>query len=186
MDSTQLADDFRHFMNSLTQAGLKLDSHYFRIDVAGSDEAVFRERVYCYELYHQLRNTLGDHFHYKLDGEIDKVSHRLIAPVLGAKKPDFVVHVPGEMTGNLAIVEVKSLAGAQADNMGGLVKDLDTLRGFIKDARYYRAVMLVYGDGKHELPSNIATKVGEARTREDRILLVWHSGPGEPPEVILR
>ena len=97
----------------LNTSRTKFDPHYSRIDVAGSDAAVFGERVYSYELYHQLRNTFCDRFPYKLGGAIDKVSHRLIEPALGVKKPDFVVHVPGDMNGNLAIVEVKSLAGAR-------------------------------------------------------------------------
>ncbi len=175
-------EDFGYFLRCLAEAGPKMDAHYFQIEVAGSDNSTFRERVYCYELYHQLRNALEDEFPYKLDGEIDKAGHPSIS---GAKKPDFVVHEPGEMNRNLLVVEVKSLTGAQADNMRGLSKDLDTLQEFVRSAKYHRGVMLVYSDGADDLPHRIISKVEEAREQEDRILLVWHRGSGESPEVVL-
>ena len=50
--------DFDCFMKCLREAGKRMDAHYFQLPVAGSEEPVFRERVYCYELYHQLRNVL--------------------------------------------------------------------------------------------------------------------------------
>src|SRR3712207_940373 len=54
----------------------------------------------------------------------------------------------------------------------GVTQGLDILRGFLTKARYHRAFMLVYGDGRHDLPPGIVTKVEEART---------HAGPGFEP-----
>ena len=102
-----LKKDFNSFSRCLEKAGEKMeDSHYFQIQFAGSNELKFRERVYCYELYHQLRNILGDEFRYKLDGEVDKEGHPFY-PKLGPKKPDLIVHVPHDMDWNLAVIEVK-------------------------------------------------------------------------------
>jgi hypothetical protein len=102
-----MENEFKHFMRCLEEAGRRIDRHYFQLDVAGSEESIYRERVYCYELYHRLRYVLGDSFPYKLDGEVDKEGHPIIRPRLGPKKSDFIVHVPGKMNRNLIIIEVK-------------------------------------------------------------------------------
>lgn len=60
---------------------------------------VFRERVYCYELCHQLRQrwlaTPG--VPWRLSGEVDKRSHHFFREEpTTAPKPDFLVHHPGQ------------------------------------------------------------------------------------------
>ena len=77
LDMTE-KDYFDRFWNCLRKAGSKMDSHYFQLPVARRKERIYRERVYCYELYHQLRNALGDNFAYKLHGEVDKAGHPII------------------------------------------------------------------------------------------------------------
>jgi hypothetical protein len=51
--------DFQYFIRCFTRACKLIAPHYFNIAVAPSGDTVNRERVYCYELYNQLRNTLG-------------------------------------------------------------------------------------------------------------------------------
>lgn len=179
-----LRRDFNNFMKCIKKAGEKMeDSHYFQIQFAGSNELKFRERVYCYELYHQLLNILGDEFRYKLDGEVDKEGHPFY-PKLGPKKPDLIVHVPRDMDWNLAVIEVKPVTVGK--RIGDLKKDIETLKGFLEDGKYYRAIMLVYGNGQ-ALPDKIISKVksliGNYKKRK-QILLVWHRGPGEKPETV--
>jgi len=174
-----MKNDFKHFMKSLEEAGRRIDKHYFQLDVAGSEESVYRERVYCYELYHQLRCILGDDFSYKLDGEVDKAGHRIIQRTLGAKKPDFIVHVPGEMKRNLVVINVKPVTVKRAN---GLRKDLKILKGFLNDARYYRAIMLIYGNDEYDIPQEILDEVKSFS--EERILLIWHRGYGRRPVVL--
>jgi len=135
--------DSQHFLESLKKACERIDRHYFQLDVAGSEEPIYRERVYCYELYHQLRCILGDTFPYKLDGEVDKAGHPIIRSELGPKKPDFIVHVPGEMNRNLMVIEVKPVT--VKNKINELKEDLKTLKEFLHKARYYRAIMLIYG-----------------------------------------
>lgn len=60
-------------------------------------------------------------------------------------KPDFLIHIPGDMGGNFAVVEVKSVLADSA----GLAKDVRTLTAFRTRAEYERAILLVYGDGEH-------------------------------------
>ncbi len=176
-----MENDFKHFIKCLSEACRKIDRHYFQLDVAGSMDSVFRERVYCYELYHQLRCVLGDSFPYKLDGEVDKAGHPIIRKTLGRKKPDFIVHVPSGMQKNLVVIEVKPIT--VKDRPQKLKKDLETLRGFLNlEDGYYRAIMLIYGNGD----SNSFQKIhDEVESFDDkRISLVWHRDAGEKPELI--
>jgi hypothetical protein len=135
-------------------ASSQLGRNYFHLPVAGSgpEEAEYRERVYCYELYHRWRCHWVEGFPYSLCGEVDKKGHPLIG---GAFKPDFLVHVPGEMD-NLLIVEVKANDG----NWAGMVKDLKKLTKFRRDLRdqngnsanYRGAYFWVYGVTVAEWP----------------------------------
>jgi len=168
------------FMEGLRKAGKRMnDPHYFQLPVASKERGrkVFRERVYCYELYHQLRIILGDSFPHKLHGEVDKAGHEFIP---GAKKPDFIVHDPGNMENNLVVIEVKHIR----TGMSELKDDLETLRLFLSEG-YYRAILLVYGDDEQGLPNTIQSEVVKASKRcGDRILLVWHRGWRREPEVL--
>jgi hypothetical protein len=38
----------------LAEATAAIEARYFRLPIAGGDP-IYRERVYCYELYHQMR-----------------------------------------------------------------------------------------------------------------------------------
>jgi hypothetical protein len=88
MRLNMIEQDFKYFLECLIKATRKMDSHYFQLPVAQGDEPIYRERVYCYELYHQLRCILENNFPYKLHGEVDKGGHPVIR---GFKKPDFAL-----------------------------------------------------------------------------------------------
>jgi len=162
---------FEDFLKCLKKAGELIDGHYFSVNVAGAEESVYRERVYCYELYHHLRSILPDDFPYKLDGELDKMNHPLIHAKIGAKKPDFVVHVPGDMNKNLVVIEVKPIRTRN----DLLICDLKTLQLFLNKAKYYRAIMLIYGNDGFNSIDRIKR---ELRTfSNEKILLIWHQEP---------
>ena len=170
------------FMRGLEEASQKMqDEHYFQLEVAGSEEPIFRERVYCYELYHQLRLVTVDIFSYKLDGELDKHRHPKIEEMCGPKVPDFVVHKPGKMD-NLVVIEVKPVT--VRGHLKELKNDLEKLICFVSKVKYHRGIMLIYGDGDTDLPQEIRDEVENCN--EKRILLVWHSGPGEKTVVVNR
>jgi hypothetical protein len=118
---------------------------FIQLPVAGAEEPEYRERVYCYELYHQWRSHWPPSFRFSLSGEIDKNGHRLIRNKM---KPDFLVHIPGEMT-NLLIVEVKPKNAVSSKMAEDLVK-LTHFRRDLKDkyndpANYYEAYFWLYG-----------------------------------------
>lgn len=80
---------------------------------------------------------------YSLNGELDKSGHHLLRK-RGADyaKPDLLVHQPGDMLGNYAIIEVKTCgASSQA-----IRSDLTKLALFVTQVGYQRAIYLLYGD----------------------------------------
>ncbi len=169
--------DFQQFLKCLMKAIQNIDSHYFQLPVTDSDEPIYRERVYCYELFHQLRCVLGDDFSYKLHGEVDKSNHPIIRD---DKKPDFIVHNPGNMS-NLVVIEVKPVT--VKDKIAKLREDIDKLKMFITSkASYYRAIMLIYGSINGDLPQNIRQEI--ENVHNEKIIILWHDSPNKKPKII--
>ncbi len=141
-------------MEELTQilrdATAAIGAEYFLLPIHGAG-AVYRERVYCYELYHQMRLRWPADCVYRLNGEVDKIGHPYFQDG-AAPKPDLLVHQPGHRN-NYAIIEVKS-SPAAAD---GIRKDLHTLSVFKNACGYQRAIYLLYGAG----PDDILARVQE-------------------------
>jgi hypothetical protein len=141
-------------MEQLTQilpnATAAIAAEYFLLPIHGA-AAVYRERVYCYELYHQMRLRWPADCVYRLNGEVDKKGHPYFQDG-AAPKPDLLVHQPGHGN-NYAIFEIKSWPAA-AD---GIRKDLHTLSRFRNEFGYQRAIYLLYGAA----PDGILARVQE-------------------------
>lgn len=130
----------------LSQAAAAIQRQYFQLPVDGQEDPIYRERVYCYELYHQLRSIWPEDCGYSLGGEVDKAGHRLIrGNDLDNAKPDFLIHVPGDMGGNHAVIEVKPVRAA----INTIRADIETLRNFRDYAGYQRAIFYIYGSPTH-------------------------------------
>ncbi|VVB63499.1 Uncharacterised protein [uncultured archaeon] len=177
---------FNRFQVAFRRATQNIDEYYFKVSVANLSGHYFRERVYCYELYHQLRiNLSGFHnFPYALQGEMDKNSHPIIHNEISAVKPDFILHKPGTMDQNLLVIEVKPLNNTSYSQ---LKKDLDTLTGFI-DLGYYRAIHLIYGSlgrGERDIFKVIKaydrynSEFGGLNANRGKFLLYWHRASGQ-------
>ncbi|MDP2411476.1 MAG: methionyl-tRNA formyltransferase-like protein [Pseudolabrys sp.] len=126
----------------LARASAGIAPGFFRLSIHGG-APVYRERVYCYELYHQMRLLWPNDCAFTLNGEVDKTAHPTLTE-LGAAgfKPDLLVHRPGDMEGNHAVIEVKSVQAARQNHQ----KDLNTLALFKREVRYTRAIYLIYGE----------------------------------------
>jgi hypothetical protein len=76
----------------LEEATQRVPAMYFQIALDGGDP-IYRERVYCYELYHQLRCVWPPDTDFYLNCELDKAAHPILRK-LGADfaKPDLLVH----------------------------------------------------------------------------------------------
>lgn len=165
-------------MNELTaiieDATARIGPGYFLINIDGGDP-IYRERAYCYELYHQMRLRWPAHTDFCLNGEIDKAAHPILR-TLGADraKPDLLVHQPGYMKCNHAIVEVKS---PEADARG-IRKDLETLSLFKSKVSYQRAIYLIYGYEAAAVAKRVLRIAGEVQDLE-AIELWLHQNPDE-------
>ncbi len=170
----QLTDVFR-------AATAAIPPGYFRLQIDGGDP-VYRERVYCYELYHQMRSIWPSDTPFYLNGEIDKAAHPILAQ-LGAAgiKPDLLVHRPGYMEGNYAIIEVKTCRM----NKAGILKDLRTLNLFVGDVGYERAMLLVFGD---EVNPELADQISAIASEFGNLpaIELWFHGAVEHPAELIK
>lgn len=166
-------------MNELTQilqaATANIAANYYRVEIDGG-EPVYRERVYCYELYHQMRKRWPEHSPYQLNGELDKASHPILE-ALGAAhiKPDLLIHRQGDMAHNHAIIEVKRIAPGI-----DIKKDLKSLDTFIERVGYQRAIYLFFGSDADE---SLLTKLRRIVEKFDRLsqVEIWlHNEIGSP------
>jgi hypothetical protein len=165
---------------ALTEAASHVAEEYIRLPIAGGP-AIYRERLYCYELYHQLRCTLGDHFEYSIGGEIDKSGHpQMRGRGVTGTKPDLLVHGPGYMERNLLVIEVKP---ATCRRPKKITKDLQTLTGYRGPGEYKHAWYLIYGGSKLHVKRFRLICKGATREQADPpidlrgIQLFWHPGP---------
>lgn len=133
----------------------------------------YRERVYAYELYHCLR-SIWPEWQYSLGGEIDKRNHPLIrGQNLDNVKSDLLVHVPGDMDDNLAVVEIKA-AGPQPPTSERLAvtTDLKKFFGFHARARYEAGFLLVFGADIDRIQGHVVWSVARGVQLEG--LELWH------------
>lgn len=143
--------------------------------------AAYRERTYCYELYHQMKAHWPSDLtnaEYELGGEVDKAGHRWFAHhTLRKRKPDLLVHDPGDMKKNLVVIEVKAATARRAQ----IRTDLQKLTAFCGRGKYTRAIYLVYGYSRVQVDRilRLSAKLTESNRDIDlsRIDFYWHAGP---------
>jgi hypothetical protein len=175
---------FDIFYMALFESISKIDKQYYRLRLAYFNQSMYRENVYCYELYHQLRASLGNDFPYILSGEVDKASHPDIVDRCLEFKSSFLVHQPGIHSADsfLAIMQVISMQTA--------FRYPETLIDFINkmkcavslDGGYYRGIILIYGDDHPELDKGILD-IYKNYTRDmyEKIILLYHNVLGDKP-----
>jgi len=170
-----MADELGKLLADATQ---EVGEQYIHLEIAEGDP-VYRERVYCYELYHQMR--LKWTLPFVLSGEVDKKGHPIISGLnMGLPIPDFLVHQPGDMAGNHAVIEVKSQSGVK----GGAQKDFATLSNFRSKANYDRAIFLVYGMDVSNDIIEAVTSQGMELAKGTGIEFWVHAGPKLPAKLI--
>jgi hypothetical protein len=176
------------FLETLLSAAEQVGPAYFQLPVAGREEPQYRERVYAYELYHLVRSnwpaTLG---RYSLGGEVDKRGHPLIrGNKLDNAKPDLIVHVPGDMEQNLAVVEIKSSLPTESE----VRTDIEKLAAFCNDrlGRYDAGYFLVYGTKEEHVPVVLSRFRDCVALQQEpsRLHLLLHMHPGVRPYLPVR
>lgn len=128
-----------NYLAIITEALSRVGRGYYRVRTTYDEAGVIRERVFCYEFYHQMRSIMGGAQPLILHAEIDKSGHRDFEAE-DQRNPDFVFHVPGEHTRNTLVVEVKGTL----DSVAGVLKDFETLEKFITSYGYRAGVFILY------------------------------------------
>lgn len=163
----------------LREATCAIEAAYFRLSIAGGP-SVYRERVYCYELYHQMRQRWPKRgCEFSLNGEVDKRAHPILGELGLSGIPDFLVHGPGDMNKNHAIIEVKSPLARDAQ----IETDLIKLARFVNDAGYQRAIYLIYGTEADQLIERILRTARSIASRAP-VELWLHQQIGQPAECV--
>lgn len=116
-----------------------VDKKYFEIEVSGTKSPKKRERVFCYELYHQMRKLqeLNEHLDLTINGEINKAGNLVIKENFD---PDFVIHRQGSMGKNHAVIEVKT-----SKDKRGIFKDFETIKCMVNCYGYKIGIFLITG-----------------------------------------
>jgi hypothetical protein len=190
------AEYAEQFHTLLRQAAALVEPPWFHMSIApigeDSSQLHYRERVYCYELYHQIRTLstgeigrLAGAPHLLLSGELDKYGINSVVPD-GRQKPDLVWHEPGKSRNNAVVVEVKSTKGL--DDSSGMDASLATLRDFLQaepQMRYQSGILLVFGHGSkatvlRAVRKNVKVRKWDTDTLR-RVRIVWHASVGCDP-----
>lgn len=184
----------KHLENVLLEACESIDIKYFRIKFAGDPEEKYhyKERVYTYELYHQLRCRFKDD-EYSLAGEMNKLGNYYFDKELKGKNPDFIVHTQGTNIKNIAIIEVKRI---ESLNKKGVGNDLNKLTRFVSKQQlsYKFGIELFFGDTHINSFENKIRKIFDeyCKDHEDtrkllengEIKILFHNVCGKKPQFI--
>lgn len=175
-----MREDFDAVIRLLRRATAAIPEDYISFPVAGQEAPMRRERVYCGELYHQMQLAWPRRLSkYRLSNEPDKDGHPFIG---GRVKPDLIVHIPGSMDFNVAVIEVKPLP---ADTRG-VRKDIATLRRFLYEGQYFGGILLFFGDVDASLQA-ACDLVRQTFARSRRaVVVLHHTSVGGPCAVRLR
>lgn len=190
----QIDKDFNEFVYTFERACKSIDRRYFSVKFAGDkrNKIYYKERVYTYELYHNLR-TLLDNSRYTLAGEMDKSGNSAFPNELQDKIPDLIVHIPETDSWNLAVIEVKSTVSFNKG--GGLVNDLKKLTDFIdKDPHYIGGIELFFGDCEemqfsHKIVDFLNNNLGVSErtkclVKDGKIRILFHCAPNSVPKAL--
>ena len=165
----------------IEEATARVGEEYFHLKIDGGD-SIYRERVYCYELYHKMRCWWPTNTPFLVQGEVSKSGHPKFPPKL-RKTPDFLIHTPGDMEGNHTIIEAKSPQinknGSVRKNTKGIRKDLNTLSRFKSEVGYQRAIYLVYGYEAAGFADHVK-EIADQFQKSEPIELWLHEEPGKP------
>lgn len=170
---------WEHFKGALRASIGEIKPVYFLVP-RYAEQPVLRERVYCYELYHQLRCHLGDNYEFTVHAEIDKRGQEIVAEKVGPyTNPDFMVHIPGaglDHEFQLAVIEVKTTAWI---DLGKIETDLNKLRVYVEEVGYQRGVFLVFGLKNRRKVKNLLENIHIP----PNVSVFWHYEVGAQPRI---
>ncbi len=151
----------------IKRATAKISDTYFLLHVVDGEDK-YRERVYAYELYHQMRMRWASK-RFFLNGEVDKKGHPRFPD--SGPQPDLIIHEPGT-DNNEAVFEIKS---CNAQNKG-IIDDLRKLHELRELIHYKRAIYLIYGT----TAGDRAKQIVKRKEYSNKIEIWLHLAPLKP------
>ena len=161
----------------IKRAMAHVEAKYILLEVAGGNPK-HRERVYCYELYHQMRclqEQCALQNKFTINGEIDKRGPQEVDEDFN---PDFVMHTPKSMKNNGCVVEVKvrSNSNSRVIDENGVLKDLKTITCMLHCYEYqYGALIFVDVTEEEATPILQAAKIAHLNDISDRVVIFFQS-----------
>src|SRR5689334_20184869 len=83
-----------------------IDPPYVCVPQHSLAEQKYRERIYCYELYHQLRCCTREDVWRVLPGSTSKITVQFLKRLLNRAMPDFLFHLLGETGTNVVVMSI--------------------------------------------------------------------------------
>lgn len=143
----------------------KIEQRYIKLSAVHKVDGLIRERVFCYELYHQMRQNISLNKLTVINGEIDKRGY----PEFENKNPDFVFHIPGSRNGNALVCEVKGNI-----RRPGVKKDFESICHFIEKQNYKSGFFIVFNNSIEQLKQKAGDVIRTFSTRScaDKIWII--------------
>lgn len=176
--------DIRYCIDLIKAALKAIESGYFNLVTTYEPSGIVRERVFCYEFYHQTRLLMTDDFPISLNGEIDKRGH-IDFEKEHRKNPDFVFHIPGTHLGNTIVIEVKGRLDYAKEEVLG---DFETLLTFVNNYGYQAGIFILYNRSYAELLKVYGEALKELKSNpnaESIYIISINSAKTEPEENVL-
>ncbi len=136
--------DEQGYINLIREALKRVKERYFIVKSNPKPGGFQRERVFCYELYHQMRLLHQDTGEIQINGEIDKSGNTDFEEL--HSNPDFIFHEPSEHKNNKIVIEVKGIINDDKKGVEAIKKDFRTLLFFInkRKVKYETGVFILY------------------------------------------
>lgn len=165
------------YFDLIQRAMARVEAKYILLEVAGGNPK-HRERVYCYELYHQMRclqEQCALQNKFTINGEIDKRGPQEVDEDFN---PDFVMHTPKSMKNNGCVVEVKvrSNSNSRVIDENGVLKDLKTITCMMNCYKYHNgALIFVDVDESNVIQILKSAKLPLLRRKANHIMVFFQS-----------
>lgn len=171
-----------NFKRALIDSTEKIAEQYFEtkiIDLDRKTKKVYRERIYCYELYHQIRIRIPNEGEASFFGEYDKSGSKSYDnTMLKGVKPDFSIHIPGDNDNNSIAMEVKSSSASNT----AIKIDIKKLVRLVDEQGFRFGIYLIYGENA-KIKGNTAIKYVRDNL-QSKIIVFAHSKSYEKAELI--
>lgn len=130
-DSKEILSKIEHAINNVEQKFYQVEY----LQASGSIGKQYRERVWCYEFYHRLREIKLPDNELIINGEVDKSGNNNFIDKIN---PDFIIHKQGSSDKNLCVIEVKLRL-----DYDGINKDFCSLTKMMNKHKYQNGIFIL-------------------------------------------